>query len=288
MTQRTQRGGQPCGTGELRLGLAQRLFGPPALGDVHDDADEFELAQRVAPPAELRLALPEQRADQALERLCEGRIGNVALVLVELARGEEPARRDELLVQLVDHGGLADAGIAGHEHHLGRALRDDAVERRQQDVDLALAPVELLGDEQPVRRVLGAERKRLDLTGGLQVREAPPQIECEPDGRLVAVLGGLGHELQHDGGELGRHRAHSLARRNRSPRDVAVHPLHRIAGGEGEGSGEHFEEGDSQRIEVAARIDGAVHPPGLFRRHVGERAGDHLRRRGRLVLARQP
>ena len=41
-------------------------------------------------------------------------------------------------------------------------------------------------------------------------------------------------------------------------------------------------------VEIAAGIDRAVHPPSLLRRHIGERAGDDLGRRGRLVLAGQP
>ena len=73
----------------------------------------------------------------------------------------------------------------------------------------------------------------------------------------------------------------------RLPGDVAVHPLHRIGRGERQCPGEHLVEGDAERIEIAAGIDRAVHPAGLFRRHVGERSGDHLRRRGRLMLARQ-
>ena len=50
---------------------------------------------------------------------------------------------------------------------------------------------------------------------------------------------------------------------------------------------EHLVERDAERVEVAAGIDRAVHPPGLFGRHVGERAGDGLGRLGRLALARQ-
>ena len=55
----------------------------------------------------------------------------------------------------------------------------------------------------------------------------------------------------------------------------------------GRAAGEHLVERDAQRIEVAAGIDRAVHPPGLFGGHVGERAGDDLGRLGRLALARQ-
>src|SRR3979411_2344916 len=39
------------------------------------------LAQGVPPSAKLGLALAQERADQALERLAQGRIGDVALVL---------------------------------------------------------------------------------------------------------------------------------------------------------------------------------------------------------------
>ena len=80
---------------------------------------------------------------------------------------------------------------------------------------------------------------------------------------------------------------HPLAGRHRLSGDVAVHPLHRIDGGEWQRAGEHLVERDAQRIEVAASIDRAVHSAGLFGRHVGERAGDGLRRLGRLPLARQ-
>ncbi len=59
------------------------------------------LAKRVAPRGQLGLALAEERPDQALERLRQRRVRDVALVLVELAGGEQAARRNERLVQLV-------------------------------------------------------------------------------------------------------------------------------------------------------------------------------------------
>ena len=51
--------------------------------------------------------------------------------------------------------------------------------------------------------------------------------------------------------------------------------------------GQHLVKGHAERIEVAARIDGAVHSSGLLGRHIGQRAGDDLGRPGRLPLARQ-
>ena len=89
------------------------------------------LAQGVAPAGQLGLALAEKGADQALKRLRQRRIGDVALVLVELAGREEPARRHQRLVQLVDDGGLADAGIAGDQHQLRRAARRRRDRRRR-------------------------------------------------------------------------------------------------------------------------------------------------------------
>ena len=68
---------------------------------------------------------------------------------------------------------------------------------------------------------------------------------------------------------------------------MAVDPIHRIGRRERQTTREHPIEHDAERVEVAARVDRAVHPPGLFRRHIGERAGDHPGRLGRLPLARQ-
>ena len=131
------------------------------VGDQGDDERRVRLqrrAQRLPPAVELGFALAEQPADQALEGLRQGRIGNVALVLIELARGEQAARRHERLVQLVDHRGLADAGIARDQDQLGRALGHHAIERLQQPPDLRLAPIELFGDAQDVGDVVGAGR----------------------------------------------------------------------------------------------------------------------------------
>ncbi len=60
-------------------------------------------AQSIPPPAKLLLALSEERTDKALECLAQGRVRNVALVLVELAGREQTTRRYERLVQFVHH-----------------------------------------------------------------------------------------------------------------------------------------------------------------------------------------
>ena len=156
------------------------------------------LPQGAAPLAHLRFALGEDLTNEGLERLRQGRVRDVALVLVELAGCEEAARRDEHLVQLVHDGGFADAGITGYEHQFRCALGHDPVEGREQGVDLALPPVQLLRDQQPVRRVVGSQRKRIDAAMRLPFRQAPPKIGLQAGGGLVALLSVLGEELHGD------------------------------------------------------------------------------------------
>src|SRR5215472_8503770 len=95
----------------------------------------------VAPLAQLLFALTQQRADQALKGLRQGGIRDVALVLVELARGKQAAGRNKWFMELVDDGGLADPSISGHQHELRRAARHDAVESRVQGIDRSFPPV---------------------------------------------------------------------------------------------------------------------------------------------------
>src|SRR4029077_18345001 len=65
--------------------------------------------QRIAPRRQIRFALAQQPSDEARKCLRECGVGNVAPVLIELPRREESSRRDEGLVELVDHRRLADA-----------------------------------------------------------------------------------------------------------------------------------------------------------------------------------
>ena len=244
-------------------------------------------AQRLAPTVQLGFALAEQPADQALERLRQRRIRDVALVLVELARREQAARRHERLVQLVDHRGLADAGIAGDQHQLGRARRHHPLERLEQPPDLRLASVELFGDAQDVGDVVGAERERRDGSGRLPFGQAALQVVRQAGGGLVAILGRLGEALHHHRRDRLGQAGDARVRRRRRARDMGVDPLHRVAGAERQDAGEHLVEDDAHGVEIAAGVDRAVHPAGLFGRHVGERAGRELDLVGRGVFARR-
>src|ERR1700756_5204424 len=97
----------------------------------------------------LRFALDEDLTDESLEGLSQGSVRDVPPVLVELARREQPASWNNRLVQLIHHRGFANAGITRYEHKLKRTLTHP-VEGRKQGIDLALTPVQLLRDQQPV------------------------------------------------------------------------------------------------------------------------------------------
>src|SRR5260370_23841578 len=100
------------------------------------------LRQDGTPLFHLRFALDEDLIDQSLEGLCQCRIRNVALILVELAYREEPARRNKRLVQLVQHRGFTDARITGYEHELWLTLPPHPVEGSKQRSALGYNPVQ--------------------------------------------------------------------------------------------------------------------------------------------------
>src|SRR6516165_1369791 len=91
----------------------ERQFGDQVHNELSVDAQR--LLQSVAPMAELGVALAEKRSDQVLEGLRQCRIGDITLVLVELARGKKAPRQNKHLVELIDDGRFADTRIAGNE-----------------------------------------------------------------------------------------------------------------------------------------------------------------------------
>src|SRR5215470_15844729 len=134
----------------------------PQLGDqVHNELPirTQRFTQRLTPAAELYVALGQERTDQALKGLRQGGIGNVSLVLIELAPGKQATRRYQHRLQLVDDRGFADAGIPRDQDQFRGAAFDDPVEGGKQGPDLALATVEFFGNQQPVGRVTFTEWK---------------------------------------------------------------------------------------------------------------------------------
>ena len=113
--------------GEWRLFSDNQLqFGDKVDHQLAVRAQRF--AERRAPDGHLGVAFHEQAPDEALKRLRERRIGDPALVLIELAGSEQGTGWHQRLVQLVDDRRLADARIAGHQYQLRRAGRDDPIE----------------------------------------------------------------------------------------------------------------------------------------------------------------
>ncbi len=244
------------------------------------------LQEGVAPTAQFGVALAQKRPHEALKSLSESRIRDVTLVLIELARGEQPARHQHP-VQLIDDGGLADARVARDQHQLRSATSDHAVEGGEQALDLALSPIQLLGHQQPVCAIVSARREGQDASASLPFEETSPEVGFDAGSGLIAFLGGLGQQLHDDRGYCCRNFRQPLARRHRLPRDVTVNPLHGIGGGEWQAAREHFIESHAERIQITSRIDGTIHSSGLLGRHIGERPCDDLRGLRGLALAWQ-
>src|SRR5580698_9031674 len=101
------------------------------------------------------------------------------------------------------------------------------------------------------------------------------QIMLDTGGGLVAILGILCKELHNDGGYRLGDRA-AIRGRHRLARDVAVDPFQWIGGREQERARCHLIQSGTQRVEIAAGICRAIHPPSLFRSHVSKRARDEL------------
>ena len=77
-------------------------------------------------------------------------------------------------MELVDNRGLADARVSGNEHELWRPASDDAIERREQSVELVVTPVQLLGNYEAIRRVIRTGREQVDSSLRLPLRLATP------------------------------------------------------------------------------------------------------------------
>ena len=190
-------------------------------------------------------------------------------------------------MQLVDDGRLADAGISRDQDQLRRAAPDDAIERGEQGFDLALSPVQQLWNQEAVRIVVLAEAEVFDPALLFPCGKAALKIALEAGRGLIAFLRRLGEQLHDDRRDDARHIFDPFGRRYRPSRNVAMYPFHRIGRCKRQRAGEHPVKCDAERVQVAAGIDRAIHPSGLFGRHIGEGAGDGFGRIGRLPFARK-
>src|SRR2546422_208070 len=277
----------------LRLGGGERRRRRLLAQDELDLRNEFRQDTRVgaerfreprAPSAQAGLALGEQLLQEAAEGLDQRAVGNIADDRIELAGDEVTPLADDGLVELLDERRLADARVAPHHHHLGGACAG-AVEGPQQLVDLAAAAIQLPWDEEPVRDVALADRELVDpaLRGPLPL--AGFEIRFQTESALVPFLGRLRQELHHHSRELLRHAGVNAGRRGWRLGDVRVDQLERVIRSEGRRSRQQLVEDDTERVEVGPVVDRAVHPAGLLRRDVGERAPEQALGQGRDALS---
>src|SRR5262249_22696163 len=210
----------------------------------------------------------QKRTNKALKRLREGSVRNIALILVELARCKKATRRNKRFVQFVDDGGFADSGIAGNQHQLRPAACYYTIERCKQGLDLARSSVQFLRDEQTIWSVVLARREIRHAPARFPFSQAAPKIALDAGRSLVSFFGSFGEEFHHDGRDTSRHTLYSFVRPHRMPGDVAMYPFKRIGSRERQLTSQHLVERDTEGIEVASRVDRAIHSPGLFGSHV--------------------
>ena len=101
-------------------------------------------------------------------------------------------------MQFIDDRRLADAGIAGDQHQLRLAASDDSRERGDQSVDLARAPVQFFGDQQPVWRVVFAGREFVDTALSFPFSKTTPKITLSAGRCLITLLSIFGEQLHDD------------------------------------------------------------------------------------------
>ena len=158
-------------------------------------------------------------------------------------------------MELIDDCGFADAGVTGDQHQFRSATANDAVESLEQFVNLAVPPIQLLGNHEAIWDVAGARSEVINPPLKLPLGQAAPKIALNSDRCLIPFLGRLGEQLHRDRGDRGGHGSYPLTGRSRLFRDVTMHPFHRVGGREWKTPSQHFVEGDSKGVKVAPRID---------------------------------
>ena len=140
-------------------------------------------------------------------------------------------------------------------------------------------------DPEQVLAIVLARDEGLDRPRAAQGLAAALEVGEQALGALVAVLGVLREQLEHDAGDgLGDRRVDAGRRRGREG-EVRVDELHRVQGLEGALTREHLVKDDAERVEVRPVVDAAVHAACLLGGDVRQHVGDHRRRVEPLVRA---
>ena len=187
-------------------------------------------------------------------------------------------------MKFIDDRRLADTRVTGNKNQFRSAAGYSAVEASEQGVDFRFSPVQCFGNQQPVWYVLFPKAKLIDPAPRFKFIKTAPKIARSSSCCLVALLSRLGEQLHDDCRNCARNTLQPLTWRHRLSCDMAVHQLHRIGNRKGETPGQDLVKRHAESIEVAPRIDRAIHPARLFRGHVGECSGDELGRFGSLAL----
>src|SRR5215831_7373183 len=161
-------------------------------------------------------------------------------------------------MELIDDGGLPDAGVAGNENEFRPATGYNTVERGEQGIDFRFSSVQFLGNQQSVWRVLFAQWEFVDAMMRFPFSKAAPKIARSTGRCLVSLLSSLGKQLHDDCRNRARNTLQPLAWRHRLSRDMTVHPFHRIGRREWKNPGHQLVKRHAESIQVASRIDRAI------------------------------
>src|SRR5215467_12591740 len=101
-------------------------------------------------------------------------------------------------MEFTNNGRFSDTRVAGNEHQLWRAAFYDPIKTFEQCLDFSLPPVQSLGNQQPVGRVVFAKFEFVDVAASLPVSNAAAEIAFNAGSSLIALLGCLGEQLHND------------------------------------------------------------------------------------------
>ncbi len=96
--------------------------------------------------------------------------------------------RDNRLSQGVDQRRLANARVPRNGCQRRLASCRHALEDSEQPLELPVASIQFVRDQEALRDILRAERERLDPARGLPLRETPVEIGAQSIPALVAVF----------------------------------------------------------------------------------------------------
>ncbi|MEZ4409195.1 MAG: hypothetical protein R3A52_22410 [Polyangiales bacterium] len=220
-------------------------------------------AEHLAPGPEPGLRLGEEPAHHGPNGLGEHAVGHGAVELVGLAGAVEARSVVEVAAHGAHEGALADARGARDDDELGAALAG-AVEGGAQERERGLAAAQGGGHDEHRGHVAGGEGEGAHGAVFAEVAAHAAEVVGEGLGGLVALVGDLREELEHQVGEGEGHGRAALGGRRGAQGEVGVDERRGVVGGEGRGAGEELVEGGAEGVEVGAPVGDAGGAAGLL------------------------